>query len=49
MWRSVGFVKTDVSEERAVSIFRAKEMSAEMLNGSWQTGDDAYFRNVGLY
>jgi hypothetical protein len=29
MWRRVGLVKTDVSEERVVSIFRAEENASK--------------------
>jgi hypothetical protein len=47
IWRSVGLVKTDVSEERIASIFRVDKICAreEKVLG----GGDTFFRNVGFY
>jgi hypothetical protein len=54
MWRRVGILLTDVSEERIASIFRVEEIHESADAGSSivdffypENGDDTFLRNVG--
>jgi hypothetical protein len=51
MWRLVGLLQTDVSEERVASISRAEENTRErkVLFIYLEDGSDMFLRNVGLY
>jgi hypothetical protein len=42
MWRRVGLVKIDVSEEHIASIFIVEKFASE-------DGSDTFLRNVGFY
>jgi hypothetical protein len=52
MWRCVGLVLTDVSEERIASIFMVEKSASEVPAWAWlqgypEEGGDTFFRNIG--
>jgi hypothetical protein len=52
MWRSVNLVRTDVSEERLISIFRVEKYASERSvrrNSVWEQTSNTFLARVFLY